>query len=98
MPKYRVTRTKLLHPSEHRHIVGVRAIRLDEGAQPSADLTVAEVLSKMREGGTAFITYHDGHTAMVREYKCDVCGEPTIRTELDASRANSLDLLPPCRD
>ena len=92
MAEYHVVCVTLLHPAQHRHILGIGTA---SGRVPIR-WTVDDVWSAIGRGDRFFTTDSRGRRALVDRWECRTCGSRTLRTRPDAVTDNNLDQLPQC--
>lgn len=93
MAEYRVVCVERRPAVDHRHIVGVGVTR---GARTIKHMSVKDVRKAIKARTDSFYTIDEatGRKVPVRRAKC--CGQKSIRSVVDGTKADILDALSSC--
>ncbi|MDT4921868.1 MAG: hypothetical protein QOI15_2770 [Pseudonocardiales bacterium] len=89
---YQVVCVTLLHPAQHRHILGIGTVNSYTPTRWSVD----DVWSAIGRGDRFYTNDSRGRRALVERWECRTCGLRTLRTRPDAVTDNNLDQLQQC--
>jgi hypothetical protein len=92
MTDYQVVCVTLLHPAQHRHVLGIGTA----SSWSPTRWTVDEVWSAFDRGDAFYTNDSRGRRGQVERWHCATCGLRTLRTRPEAVTDNDVDRLPRC--